>query len=80
MIRKAFMIVATTLLVATAVTPVLAQTTYPDVSALDPFSAESNFMSRPGYLRWVTFQQTSNWLSYVEAERIVVEQTRTAGR
>lgn len=55
MIRRAFMIVATTLLVASAVTPVLAQTTYPDVSKLDPFSAESNFMSLPGYIRWVTF-------------------------
>lgn len=80
MIRKAFMIAATTLLVASAVTPVLAQTPYPDVSKLDPFSAESNFMSLPGYLRWVTFQQTTNWLSYTEAERIVVEQSRTAGR
>lgn len=80
MIRKAFMIVATTLLVASAVTPALAQTTYPDVSKLEPFSIESNFMSLPGYLRWVTFQQTNNWLTYAEAGRIVTEQTRTAAR
>jgi hypothetical protein len=58
----------------------LAQTTYPDVSTLQPFPAEANFMSLPGYLRWVTFQQTSNWLSYAEATGIVTEQTRTAGR
>jgi hypothetical protein len=47
---------------------------YPNVKNLKPFSAEANFMSLPGYLRWVVFQQTNNWLSMAEAQRIVKSQ------
>lgn len=60
-----------------AVAPAFAQQ-YPDVSHLKPFSAESNFMSLAGYLRWVVFQQSNNWLSMAEAQRIVADQTKTA--
>jgi hypothetical protein len=80
MIRTAIVALVTALVIAGAVMPALAQTSYPNVSKLDPFSAETNFMSLPGYLRWVTFQQTSNWITYAEADRIVIEQGRTAGR
>ncbi len=38
---------------------------------LKPFAAQTNFMSQSGYLRWVVFQQTGNWITYAEAERIV---------
>jgi hypothetical protein len=47
---------------------------YPDVAALEPFSAASNYMSLPGYLRWMTFVEQKVWLSVPEAKRIVAEQ------
>jgi hypothetical protein len=31
-------------------------------------------MSLPGYLRYVTFQQTNQWLTYQEAARVVAQQ------
>jgi hypothetical protein len=52
----------------------------PTVANLEPFSAEANFMSLVGYLRWVVFQQTSQWLSHVEASRMVSQQTGTMSR
>jgi len=65
------------LMLVSSIAPAFAQQ-YPNVSKLEPFSAEANFMSLPGYLRWVVFQQTNNWITYAEAERIVKQQT-TAG-
>jgi hypothetical protein len=53
--------------------------TFPVVANLDPFSPEANFMSLVGYLRWLVFQQTGEWLSNSEAARIVNEQ-RTASQ
>lgn len=47
---------------------------YPNVAQLQPFSAESNYMSLPGYLRWMVFQQEGVWLSVAEAKQIVAEQ------
>jgi hypothetical protein len=47
----------------------------PSVAGIEPFSAAANFMSLVGYLRWVMFQQTSQWLSHLEAARIVGQQT-----
>lgn len=58
----------------------MAQTTpqtqgqYPTVSNLKEFSAEANFMSLPGYLRYLVFQQTGQWLTREEAVRIVNQQ------
>jgi hypothetical protein len=77
--RKAAVVMAAGVLAsALAAMPAFAQQ-YPNVATLEPFSAETNFMSLPGYLRWVTFQQTGEWLSMAEATRIVEEQTRVAG-
>ncbi len=45
---------------------------YPDVSGLQPFTPAANFMSLPGYLRWLTFRDQGTWLSYAEARRIVI--------
>ena len=42
-----------------------------NVKNLKPFSAETAYMSLAGYLRHLTHQQTSQWLTRVEAERIV---------
>lgn len=46
----------------------------PNVSNLTPFSAETNFMSLAGYLRYVNHQQTGQWLTVPEAVRIVQQQ------
>ena len=47
---------------------------YPSVAGLEPFSAATNYMSLPGYLRWQTFREQNVWISYAEASRIVSEQ------
>ncbi len=47
---------------------------YPNVASLKPFTAEADFMSLPGYLRYLTFQQTGQWLTREEATRIVNQQ------
>ena len=44
---------------------------YADVRNLKPFSAETDHMSLAGYLRYLTHQRTSQWLTYPEATRIV---------
>lgn len=48
--------------------------TYPNVATLRPFSAQTNYMSLPGYLRYLVYQQTGRWLTHVEAVRIVQQQ------
>lgn len=75
--RAMIMLVLTALLLAAAIAPALAQQT-PNVSNLKAFSAEANFMSLPGYLRWVLFQQNGNWITYAEAARMVSQQTGQA--
>jgi hypothetical protein len=47
---------------------------YPRVANLQPFSAEANFMSLPGYLRYLNFLQEKTWISREEATRIVKQQ------
>ena len=57
-------------------TPATPQTQgqYPNVASLKPFSAEANYMSLAGYLRYLVFQQTGQWLTREEAVRIVNQQ------
>jgi hypothetical protein len=47
---------------------------YPTVSNLKPFSAEADYMSLAGYLRYMVFQQTGQWLTREESQRIVAQQ------
>jgi len=47
---------------------------YPDVSSLEAFSAETNYMSLAGYLKWTSFKDNGVWLSRFEAQRIVTAQ------
>jgi hypothetical protein len=47
---------------------------YPRVADLKAFSAEANFMSLPGYLRWQVFLDRGEWLSPEECMRVVKEQ------
>ena len=58
--------------VALAQTPTTGQ--YPNVANLKPFTAEATYMSLPGYLRYVVYQQTNQWLTRPEAVRIVTQQ------
>jgi len=66
-------LMAVAMLLASALTPAAAAE-YPNVAGLQPFSAETNYMSLAGYLRWMTFKEQSVWLSMAEAQRIVAEQ------
>ena len=63
---------------ATATTAVVAPQAqaqqYPSVAGLTPFTAEANYMSKPGYLRYRYFVTSGRWISYEEAARIVAEQ------
>ncbi len=59
-------------------TPPASAAEYTNVSALQPFAAESDFMSLPGYLRWQTYKEQGVWLSVPEAKRIVAEQIASA--
>lgn len=54
--------------------PAPTQGQYPSVANLKPFSAEADYMSLAGYLRYLVFQQTSQWLTRQEATRIVNQQ------
>lgn len=72
--RGIIVLVLTMLVLAGVIAPAFAQQV-PNVSNLDPFSAEANYMSLPGYLRWLMFQQTANWITRAEAVRLVDEQT-----
>lgn len=47
---------------------------YPQVGSLRPFTAETNYMSLPGYLRYLVFLQEREWISRSEAVRIVMQQ------
>lgn len=76
--RAIVVLVLTVLLLAVAIVPAFAQEV-PNVATLKPFSAETSFMSLPGYLRWLLFQQTSEWITYEEAARMVNEQLQAGG-
>ena len=76
-LRAILLLVLASLLLAAAVAPAFAQQA-PNVSNLKAFSAEANFMSLPGYLRWLLFQQNGNWITYAEAARMVSQQTGQA--
>jgi hypothetical protein len=77
--RKIVMLALGVMILSSAFAGVaMAQTTtpgqYPNVANLTPFSAQANYMSLPGYLRYLVFQQTGQWLTRAEAVRIVNQQ------
>lgn len=73
--RKIILGVALAAVAASAIAAPQAQAQdYPNVANLTPFTAEANYMSKPGYLRYRNFVTTNNWISYEEAARIVAEQ------
>ena len=72
--RKLAVIVLGVALFSAGLAGVASAQQYPNVSTLTPFTAQTNFMSLPGYLRYVSHQQTGQWLTYTEAGRIVHQQ------
>jgi hypothetical protein len=44
---------------------------YPNVGSLTSFSAQADYMSLAGYLRYLVYQQAGQWLTRAEAERVV---------
>ncbi len=54
--------------------PASAQT-IPNVRGLQAFTAQTNFMSLPGYLRWQYFVENDTWISRSEARSLVSAQT-----
>ena len=53
---------------------------YPFVANLEPFSPEANYMSLPGYLRYLVWERDGVWLSRAEAVAIVDSQGAAAAR
>jgi len=63
------------LVVGSAVfSPTVSAQQYPNVANVKAFSAGANFMSLPGYLRYLVHQRAGQWLSLVEAARVVKQQ------
>ena len=52
-----------------------AQMVDPKIGTVTPFTAAANFMSLPGYLRYLIHEQSGQWLTYGEAARAVRQQT-----
>lgn len=57
---------------AAAVPPPVAG--FPNVAGLRAYTSQTNYMSLPGYLRWVVNQTSGTWITYTEAQRIAKEQ------
>ncbi len=51
---------------------------YPVVGNQIPYVAGTNYMSLPGYLRWVVFQASASWITMAEASRVIKEQRAQA--
>ncbi len=51
---------------------------FPQVAGLRPYSAETDYFSLPGYLRWIVFNVSGIWITYGEASRVVQEQQAAA--
>lgn len=47
----------------------------PNVKGLQPFVAQTRYMSLIGYMRWQYFTQNNTWISVDEAAELVRSQT-----
>jgi hypothetical protein len=73
--RKLIVLALAVVFFGVIVTGMASAQQYPNVANLKPFSAEADFMSLAGYLRYVTHQQTGQWMTLDEAARVVKQQT-----
>jgi len=71
---KTALIMLSIVMLSAALTGIASAQQYPIVSNLTPFSASTNYMSLAGYLRYVSYQQSNQWLTNTEALRIVAQQ------
>ena len=53
---------------------------FPQVAGVKPFSQEANFMSLPGYVRFLVWEQQGVWLTRAEAVAAVNTQIEAASR
>ena len=72
--RAFIFVVAAVVLFGTSFSGVASAQQYPTVVNLKPFTAQADYMSQPGYLRYLVFQQSGQWVTYGEATRIVKQQ------
>ena len=72
--RKFAVVVLGAVMFSAALSGIASAQQYPSVSSLTAFSTSTNYMSQAGYLRYLTHQQTGQWLTYQEAGRIVQQQ------
>ncbi|MHB9134083.1 MAG: hypothetical protein ACYDBB_23685 [Armatimonadota bacterium] len=49
----------------------------PNVRGLAPFTAQTQYMSLPGFLRWQYFEENQLWISRAEATSIVIAQLQS---
>jgi len=47
------------------------KTLYPEVATLTPFSLPANYMSLPGFLRYLSYGRLGHWLTYTKAAQVV---------
>ncbi len=50
----------------------------PSVAGLVPFTAEANYMSLPGYLRWQMYASNGSWITYADARGMVQQEVQVA--
>jgi hypothetical protein len=62
-------LLAVLLVTTLATVPAQARVNAAEIAQKTPFSAEANYMSLPGYLRWQTFVEEGRWISRLEAVR-----------
>ncbi len=62
----------------TTAQPTAAQT-IPNVRGLQAFTAQTNFMSLAGFLRWQYFVENDVWISRSEARSLTSAQTGAGG-
>ncbi len=72
---RTLVVVILSVVLFSALSGVASAQQYPNVANLRPFTAEASYMSLAGYLRYLTYQQTNQWMTYDEASRIVSQQT-----
>ena len=72
-----FLGVVASIALLASVRPASAQT-IPNLRGLTPYTAETNFMSLPGYLRWQYFTENHVWISRAEATALANSQTSKA--
>jgi len=71
---KPFAVLIASIVISAALVPTASAQTYPSVKNVKAFSAAANFMSLPGYLRYLVHQRTGQWLTLLEARRVVDQQ------